>query len=136
MPKPLQGLNLLLVDDNPVSLLVAQKQLERVGAQVHPFGDAPRALDALFEQPPGHFDAVLTDVQMPRIDGIECARRIRARPGFEGQVVVGVSGEVDPAAVAQARAAGMVDFVEKPFAVELLVAALLRALKREPAAAG
>lgn len=125
---PLDGLNLLLIDDNPVSLLVAEKQLEREGARVHAHGDAQQALNALFAQPPGTFDAVLTDVQMPNLDGIACTRCIKAQPGFENQVVVGVSGEVDTRAVAQARAAGMVDFVEKPFAVDVLVAALLRAI--------
>jgi FixJ family two-component response regulator len=43
-------------------------------------------------------------------------------------VVVGVSGEVDAAAVAQARAAGMAEFVEKPFDIRVLVAALKAAL--------
>jgi PleD family two-component response regulator len=73
---PLDGLNLLLIDDNPVSLLVAQKQLERVGARVHAHGDARLALNALFAGAPGIFDAVLTDVQMPKLDGIECTRLI------------------------------------------------------------
>jgi PAS domain S-box-containing protein len=120
----LDGLSLMVVDDNPLNLLVTRLQLERRGAQVRVFEDVMAALEALFEAGPKHFHVVLMDLQMPTLDGADAVRRIHLRPGFEKLPVVALSGEIDPGAIEAALAAGMVDFVQKPFDVATLVAKL------------
>lgn len=121
----LDGLKVLVVDDSPLNLMVTQLQLQRRGAQVVCQGDVLLALSELFEAGPARFDVVLMDLQMPKLDGVDAVRRIRLRPGFEQLPVVALSGEVDGVAVEEALAAGMVDFVQKPFELATLVAKLV-----------
>jgi CheY-like chemotaxis protein len=67
---------MLMVEDNPVNLKVAEKMLERLGCVVTVARDGAQALDLLGEDP---YDVILMDCQMPVMDGYESARRIRAR---------------------------------------------------------
>ena len=123
-PLPLAGMRLMVVDDDPVSLLVAQAQLQRSGAQVWAMADSTAVVHTLQSLGAGHIDAVLTDIQMPHLDGIGLARAIRAQAGFEHQRVIGLSGETDALKVQQAAAAGITERIEKPFDMAKLVALL------------
>jgi signal transduction histidine kinase len=68
------GRGLLVVDDNPINLAVARAILEAVGAEVATAGDGLAALEMLKTNP---FDAVLMDLHMPRLDGVQTLARIR-----------------------------------------------------------
>lgn len=81
------------------------------------------ALDMLAR---GRFDAVLMDVNLPGISGIEATRRLRALPGLARLPVIGVSAHAQPEDVAACRAAGMDEVVSKPLSPEALAAALDR----------
>lgn len=120
----LQGLRVMVVDDDPVNLLVAHAQLERLGAWVVTAHDVQAALQELSQRGPDAIDVVLMDLQMPVIGGAEGARRILGMPGFERQSVVGLSGEVAPQAIEHALACGMRDFIEKPFDAQTLLVKL------------
>ena len=117
----LQGLRVMVVDDDPVNLLVAHAQLERLGAWAVTATDVVAAVQELSRRGPGAIDVVLMDLQMPVIGGAEGARRILGLPGFERQSVVGLSGEVAPQAIEHALACGMRDFIEKPFDAQTLL---------------
>lgn len=68
------SLRVLVVDDNPVNLLVAQKLLERLGCTAHTVGSGQESIDFLAEH---HVDVVLMDLHMRDMEGTEAARRIR-----------------------------------------------------------
>jgi len=72
-------LRVLLVEDDPTNQLVASKLLERLGHAVEIAPDGEAALES-FDQAGGGFDLVVTDLEMPRLDGAELVRRLRERP--------------------------------------------------------
>lgn len=128
----LKGLRVLAADDVEVNLLVLDSMLTHEGANVVWAYDGARALELLEEVGVLGFDVALLDVQMPVMDGIEAARRMRAiAPGLP---LIGLTAH----AMAQERdkclAAGMSRHVTKPVIAEELIAAVLEVTRQEPSA--
>jgi CheY-like chemotaxis protein len=122
---PLEGLNLLVVDDNPTNRLVASRILESLGAVVDVAEDGLYGLEALGLQ---SYDAILMDVEMPRMGGLEATRRIRAFPEPVGATpIIGLTANVEPQKWVEYRAAGMDGVVGKPFSIKELVSEISRA---------
>ncbi|MDP3157857.1 MAG: response regulator [Archangium sp.] len=119
-----QGLSVLVVDDNPINRLVAQRLLDKNGCQVQCACDGRAALEASSLH---KFDLVLMDVHMPQMDGLEATRQIRARDG-DALRIIGFSASAAQADVDNCRAAGMNDFLAKPITQERLLTMLLRHL--------
>ncbi|MDO9286655.1 MAG: response regulator [Aquabacterium sp.] len=132
--RPLQGLRLLLVEDNEINRLVAQVLLERLGADLRMAGNGAEALEVLQAVERSTFDAVLMDVHMPEMDGLEATRRLRAIPALADLPVIGMTA----AAMSEDRQscfdAGMVDYTSKPIVVERLLEILLHWTGRRPRA--
>src|SRR5262249_57861085 len=83
-PEPQRSLHLLLAEDNPVNQKLAVSILEKQGHTVVVAGNGREALAALEKQP---FDAVLMDVQMPEMDGLEATTVLREREKGAGRRV-------------------------------------------------
>ncbi len=123
LPGHLDGIRVLLVEDNPVNQDVAGEILRQAGLTVDVAGNGREALDRLDAQP---YDAVLMDVQMPVMDGFEATRRLRADPRFPRLPVIAMTASVLPEDQARCKAAGMNDFLAKPVDVTALFATLAR----------
>jgi PAS domain S-box-containing protein len=120
-----EGERLLVVDDEPIIARVVSEQLRRLGYRVTTVHDPEEALELLAEDPED-FDLVLTDLQMPRMDGVELAARLgQLRPELP---VVLSTGNRWSVAGPTARAAGIREIVDKPFRIEELAQALRTAL--------
>lgn len=104
------GTRALLVDDDILSRVVAEEMLCAFGCDVVAVEDGASALDALAEQ---RFDLVFVDCQMPEMDGYETVRRMREQLGLQTPVLA-MTGDIDAADVAKARAAGMNGHLAKP----------------------
>ncbi len=123
----------LVVDDHPVNREVARIMLEALGCVVVEVGDGQEALDTV----PGQaFDLVLMDVRMPRMDGLEATRRIRALAGPEALLpIVAMTADAMPEDVARCLGAGMNAHLAKPISQVTLFAAVTRALAGETTSA-
>lgn len=125
---PLAGRRILVVDDQPLNRTIARALLEDMGLQVTEADHGQHALDLLRSGPMP--DAVLMDVNMPGVDGIEATRRLRALPGEAGRLPVLALTANDSAAVqAAAREAGMQGVLAKPIDAVALQAALSAAFE-------
>ncbi|UFX46223.1 response regulator [Bradyrhizobium sp. 41S5] len=125
-----QGLRLLSVEDNPFGRVVLNTILTELGHHAEFIGQGEGAPDRLGQ---GAFDAVLMDMVLPGVGGVEAIRRIRALPPPHGRIViVGISGRAEDEAAA--RAAGADAFLVKPVSPRALATALLEATRRAAAA--
>jgi two-component system, sensor histidine kinase len=107
----LRGAHVLLVEDNPVNVIVARAFLQDMGVNVVEVGDGLEALAQVGRQA---FDAILMDLQIPGIDGLEASRRIRAQLGAKAPPIIALSAVDMATELESVRSAGMVDFVAKP----------------------
>ncbi len=119
----------LLVEDNPVNQAVADRMLQRVGVRVTLAEDGRTAVDAAQRR---KFDLVLMDVQMPVMDGLEATRRMRAdqQAKSEHTPIIALTANAMPHEREQCLAAGMDDFLPKPFTSAQLHSLLERWLER------
>jgi DNA-binding response OmpR family regulator len=120
---------ILLVDDDPDICAFLATLLELDGFEPVVASDAEQALAAA-----EGISAVLVDVAMPRVDGLELCRRLRAR-GVRAPIAV-VSARPGPDLPQRALEAGADDFVRKPFDNADLVARLRRLIAAKPGGAG
>ncbi|MCA0177701.1 MAG: PAS domain S-box protein [Proteobacteria bacterium] len=131
----LEGARVLLVEDNPVNMMIAAALLEQWGVQVAQAADGREALAAVATAPDAQrpFDAVLMDVQMPDMSGIEVTERLRERYSPQQLPIVALTAAALVSEREQALAAGMNEFVTKPIDAGVLRSALLRALRAREA---
>ena len=129
------GLRVLLAEDNAVNQKVALRLLEKAGLHADLAADGVEAVEAVgaaaAEGRP--YDLVLMDVQMPRLDGLDATRRIRARVGPGGPpYVVALTANAMEGDRERCLAAGMDDYLAKPIRFGDLSAALARRAGRAP----
>jgi len=123
----LPGVRVLIADDSEINLEVAKRILELEGATVALAENGEEAVARLRAQPDG-FDLVLMDVQMPVLDGHAATRRIRDELGLTALPVIALTAGALSSEHQRATAAGMDDFVSKPFDAQGLVSTMLRHL--------
>lgn len=118
--KQLRGVSILLVEDNPLNVLVAQTILENRGASVEVASNGQEALDA--------FDAnrhqlILMDLQMPVMDGYRAAKMLRSRG--ETVPIIALTANMPQEVASDMYACGITDIVVKPFSPENLYRVIL-----------
>jgi CheY-like chemotaxis protein len=129
-PDQARGLRVLSVEDNPFGRVVLNAILSELGHQAEFIGRGEIATERIAQ---GDFDAVLMDMVLPGINGIEAIKRIRKlSPPFGRIAIIGVSGRGDDEAAS--RAAGANAFLVKPVSPRALATALLEATRRAAAA--
>nr|WP_236189891.1 response regulator [Pseudomonas pharyngis] len=111
----------LLVEDNPVNQLVAKGMLGKLGCDVVVAAHGVEALDQLEHD---EFDLVLMDCNMPVMDGYEASRQIRQSGRWPHLPIVALTANAMSEERERCRAAGMSDYLAKPFRREELAALL------------
>jgi two-component system, sensor histidine kinase len=126
--------HILLVEDMPVNQIVARGMLMSLGHSVSVANDGIEALEMLKT---GHYDLILMDMQMPRMNGLDASRAIRQRGGMFATIpIVAMTANAFHSDRSLCLAAGMNDFVAKPIELEELAAAIRRVLPAGVAAPG
>jgi PAS domain S-box-containing protein len=130
----LDGLRLLVVEDNSVNQEVARRILELHGAEVTVAANGQEALDRLTTDDAA-FDLVLMDVHMPVMGGYEATRNIRQDLGLASLPIIALTAGALASERLRAEQAGMNDFIAKPFDVDQMVQSIRRQvpLSKRPA---
>ncbi|MFM7786232.1 MAG: response regulator, partial [Gammaproteobacteria bacterium] len=132
----IRGARVLLVEDNEVNQLVTEEMLQQKGFEVDIAGNGLEALERMrtLSDPP-HYDLVFLDLQMPRMDGYDCAREIRKLPGCERLPLVALTAEAMQGTRERCLEAGMNDYIAKPLRPAEIFACMLRWIKPPASAA-
>ncbi|MGI9343038.1 MAG: ATP-binding protein [Gammaproteobacteria bacterium] len=118
----LRGVRILLVEDSVANRTVESAMLHRMGCRVDEAGDGIEAVEAATR---ACYDIILMDLEMPRMDGYEAARRIRRLPGPAADTpIIAVTAHVMAGISRKCRLAGMDAYVVKPVDREKLVSAI------------
>ncbi len=120
----LQGMPILLVEDNEINQQVAVEILDDWGAAVDIAENGQAALEMLAGQAPEHYAAVLMDLEMPVMDGREATRRLRQEPLFSKLPIIAMTAHVAGHGIRDELAAGINGYIAKPFEPENLLAML------------
>ena len=120
----LQGVRVLVVEDNATNRLIATKMLESMGASVETAEDGEQGVAAARRSA---FDLIFMDIQMPVMDGIEATRAIRALPGEVSHTpIVATTANAMAHQIEAYRAAGMNGSIAKPISPAALLTELAR----------
>jgi len=115
-------LRVLLAEDNKINQQFATLVLNRAGHSVEVAANGNLAVEALCA---AEFDVVLMDLQMPDLDGVQATRKIRALPAPKGGIpIIALTACAAPEARQECLAAGMNDYLSKPFKPAELLSAL------------
>jgi len=127
----------LVADDNAVNLKVACAMLLKLGYEVRTAADGREAVEAVARAAAGgeRLGAILMDVNMPDVDGLQATRQIQAAWGTAAPPIIALTAAASAEDRARCEAAGMNDYLTKPLQVAALAQALERWLGGEPAAA-
>jgi PAS domain S-box-containing protein len=126
------GKHILVVDDEPINLEIARILLEDTGLLIDVAADGERAVAQARRQ---LYAAILMDMQMPRLDGLDATRQIRALAGYRDTPIIAITANAFAEDKARCYEAGMNDFLIKPFDPDAMFTTLLRWLDQSPASA-
>lgn len=126
----LQGSQVLLAEDNKINQQIAFELLADIGVKLDIVSNGALAVEALLSHPAHYYEAILMDLQMPVLDGIDAARKIRE--SFPDIPIIAMTAHAMVEEKQRCYHAGMNDHVAKPVEPKMLYAALARWLKPKP----
>jgi two-component system sensor histidine kinase/response regulator len=121
-PGCLQGMPILLVEDNELNQQVAGEVLKGWGASVDVAANGRVALDLLSAEGAEHYAVVLMDLEMPIMDGREATRRLREEARFQDLPIIAMTAHVAGQGMKDGLAKGVNGYIAKPFEPEELLA--------------
>jgi two-component system chemotaxis response regulator CheY len=119
--------SILTVDDSPSLRMAIRIALSGAGYAVTEAGDGKEGLDKALSAP---FDLIVTDLNMPVMDGLTMIREIRKSPAHCGIPIIFLTTESDDAMKQQAKAAGATGWLVKPFVPDQLIRIARKVLGR------
>ena len=128
----IQGLHVLLTEDNELNMEIAEFVLQNEGAVVTKAWNGQKAVDIFRKSRPGEFDAILMDIMMPVMNGYEAAKMIRSLDREDAKVIpiIAMTANVFTEDKMRAKEAGMDEHIAKPVDGKLLVKVINELVKR------
>jgi len=114
---------ILTVDDSASMRMLLRATLVKQGYRIEAANDGVHGFDRMHEVDP---DLLITDINMPNMDGFELIEAVRAVPQFRGTPILVLSTEFSDEKKGRARSAGATGWITKPFEAEKLGAAIRR----------
>ena len=127
----IQGLHVLLTEDNELNMEIAEFVLQNEGAVVTKAWNGQKAVDIFRKNRPGEFDAILMDIMMPVMNGYEAAKMIRSLDREDAKVIpiIAMTANAFTEDKMRAKEAGMDEHIAKPVDGKLLVKAINELVK-------
>lgn len=121
--------SILIADDDPNILLALSYLMRREGHDVRTVTDGQQTLDAIAQAPP---DLVLLDLMMPRANGYDVCRTLRASPFYDGVRIIMLTAKGREADQLAGLALGADAYISKPFAITDVVECVASVLAERP----
>ena len=131
----MEGIHVLLVEDNEINCEIVEFILEQAGAAVVTAHDGKAAVDAFMSSAPKTFDCILMDLMMPVMSGFEATRVIRGmdRPDAKTVPIIALSANAFEEDVAMAKGAGMNEHLAKPMDIDKMFKVMGRLITQQTA---
>lgn len=111
-------MNVLIVDDSSVMRKIVERSLRQAGLQVGKVSEANNGAEALALVQENSFDLILTDINMPTMDGLEFVRQLQSVENAKGVPVVMITTEGSESRVVEALSCGARGYIRKPFTAD------------------
>ena len=128
----IQGLHILLAEDNELNMEIAEFVLQNEGAVVTKAWNGREALDLFEKSGPGAFDVILMDIMMPVMNGYEATRRIRSldREDAKKIPIIAMTANAFSEDRLRAKEAGMDEHIPKPIDTTMLIKVICQLVER------
>ncbi|HTP69343.1 MAG TPA: response regulator [Dongiaceae bacterium] len=114
----MKKLHVLIVDDSSVMRKIVERSLRQAGLELEEVKEASNGAEALTEVQKENFDLILSDINMPAMDGLEFLRSLASIPNAKSVPVVMITTEGSEARVVEALSVGARGYIRKPFTAE------------------
>ena len=111
----MKTLRVLIVDDSAVMRKIIDRSLRQAGLEVQEVLEAGNGVEALSRLQQGRVDLILSDINMPTMDGLELVRQLQAVENAKGVPIVMITTEAGESQVVQALSSGARGYIRKPF---------------------
>jgi len=108
-------LNILIVDDSSVMRKIVDRSLRQAGLQIQQVTEAGNGVEALGQVQQNRFDLILTDINMPVMDGLEFVRQLQVLDNAKGVPIIMITTEAGESQVVGALSHGARGYLRKPF---------------------
>jgi two-component system chemotaxis response regulator CheY len=111
-------MNVLIVDDSSVMRKIVERSLRQAGLELGKVSEANNGAEALALVQENSFDLILTDINMPTMDGLEFVRQLQSVENAKGVPVVMITTEGSESRVVEALSCGARGYIRKPFTAD------------------
>jgi two-component system chemotaxis response regulator CheY len=125
----MNALSVLIVDDSSVMRKIVERSLRQAGLQIKEIFEAGNGVEALARMQQTRVDLILSDINMPTMDGLEFVRQLQAVENAKGVPIVMITTEGGEAHVVQALSCGAQGYIRKPFSSDQIKERILPLLQ-------